>query len=456
MEFAFDVVARLGAPANHDGPFVGRVTQESLKALGDEVAELVDHIIENSAKARGLETPDADNRVAPFRSTEDVAYVLAEGRDVLGVARVGVRHIMALPTRADADSESTASVKGGYAAYQGTLEKISPMCLLDFFVEGGLQRRGLGYVLFQAMLRGEGHLGAGKIAYYRPSEASVAFVKKHFDLTVSRMASGFALFDDYFKPAPDTPCVVATDVIKATATKPLVVDEPKIEEEEEEDNKDDGVDPLAAYKSDEAEFYCQRAKLYCFNDDVWQDAGAGNVHFLRQPSTDRVRLIFQQEGTKKVIANHFLVNRSGFCELQRHTSGNEKTWMWMAKTRVLDRRFALRFKTMEESVAFKEKFEAAKGSSADENSEDWVIISKVGVTADVSVTSAHVKLLPVGSSIKLQEVSYLADQQRVRGRVVNPAGWITILSHNAIDAASYAARKRDIQLYNEAELQNKA
>jgi len=222
------------------------------------------------------------------------------------------------------------------------------------------------------------------------------------------------------------------------------MDEPVIEEVEVLDS-----DPLQPYRVDEEEYYTERTKLFCFNENEWQDAGAGQVSMLKNISSGRVRLVFVQELAKRVIANHFIVNRPPFCDLQRHTAGNDKTWMWTAQERVLERRFALKFRSVDDAAKFKEVFDSAKRLSAEGAAVQYVILRKVGVTAQSALPSQHVKLLSPGTSVNVIEVVYSSESKRVRARIVQPEGWITVLSHNVSDAASYAIAQSDLDNYLE-------
>lgn len=64
---------------------------------------------------------------------------------------------------------------------QGKAVVLSPMCLLDFYVDKRLQRGGIGLQLFQQMLDLL-QLRPEDIAYDRPSEKLTAFMKKHFHM----------------------------------------------------------------------------------------------------------------------------------------------------------------------------------------------------------------------------------------------------------------------------------
>eukprot|EP00930_Biecheleria_cincta_P001236 TRINITY_DN102385_c0_g1_i1.p1 TRINITY_DN102385_c0_g1~~TRINITY_DN102385_c0_g1_i1.p1 ORF type:complete len:450 (+),score=82.31 TRINITY_DN102385_c0_g1_i1:72-1421(+) len=443
MELSFDVAQFLGASAGQHGPFVGRVDQAWLDAhQGDQrITELMKII-----------------RSRPWQRTEgldplmgsDAIYVLAEAFDLLGVAQVGVRCLKALPPSIKADDlKGAAGVKGGYGAYQSSLQEIHPKCLLEFHVAETFRRRRLGRALLDAVLAAEG-ISPVEFAYATPSESMLAFLRRHFQLDPNdcTVISSFLLFDDYFRDRSSGPKAEKPH----SASKPQVsscqneCDEPVVEEVPEMAELNvQAKDPLAAYKAEEQVFYTQRAKLYCFNDNEWQDAGAGNVNFLRNTKSGRVRLVWYQEGTQRIVANHFIVNTPPFCDLQRHSKGNDKAWMWTAKERLLERRFALKFKSSEDSGIFKDTFDEAKRHSSEKDPIDYVILCKVGVTESADLPSRHLQLLSVGTTVGVQEVMYAAQDQRVRARIVAPAGWITLMSHNPVDAASYAVAKADLE-----------
>lgn len=455
MDCGFDVATSLGRhPLLPDGPCAGRGDTSLLERLGD----VLDVLGEHSAVARELKTQYEDKRLPALRSTEDTLYLLAEGHDLLGFARVGVRTILAAPAPA---TEATAApgsgtsapsgqksgsypsdqTSGSYNSYQGSLQKYSPCALLDFYVLGGFQRRGLGRLLFDAVLEGEGALHPAKLAYSNPSLAASAFLTKHFGLTRSRLVSCYTLFEDFFDEAPAR---AAPPLAPLTAAALLA-------QSSGSTNPPVGVeDPVGPYRKEEEEFYSERTKLYCFNAGEWQDAGAGSAMLLRSRATGRVRFVFVQEGANRVIANHFVVRREPFCDLQRHTAGNDKTWTWIAQERVEERRFALKFKTSGGAAKFGVVWDTAKTLVPETEAVDYVVVRNVGATEDSEVNSRHLKVVSLGSVVKVIEVLYASEQQRVRARLVNPPGWITILSHNAADAGSFAVRRSDLDGYTKA------
>jgi hypothetical protein len=75
------------------------------------------------------------------------------------------------------------------------------LCLLDFYVEDSVQRRGAGRALFDEMLSQLAGLLPQYIAYDRPSPKLIAFMAKHFNLTKPDLQPNrYAIFEghDFF------------------------------------------------------------------------------------------------------------------------------------------------------------------------------------------------------------------------------------------------------------------
>ena len=64
---------------------------------------------------------------------------------------------------------------------QGQNHEMSPLCVLDFYVCEQQQRKGYGKSIFDMMLHME-NARSEHIAIDRPSEKSVRFLKKHYNL----------------------------------------------------------------------------------------------------------------------------------------------------------------------------------------------------------------------------------------------------------------------------------
>ena len=66
-----------------------------------------------------------------------------------------------------------------------------------------------------------------------------------------------------------------------------------------------------------------RAKIYRWNDNQWKvellinskERGAGDMKFLKNKTTNRIRILMRQDKTGKLIANHFIQPSAALCKL---------------------------------------------------------------------------------------------------------------------------------------------
>jgi hypothetical protein len=299
-----------------------------------------------------------------------------------------------------------------------------------------LQHRGLGRLLFDAMVSAQAVQHPSNLAYYHPSEAMLAFLTRHFGLTEGKtLGESFFLFDKYFEESQDVPENASIECSKASN-----VMEPETKKDGEADGKV------------EQELYKHRAQLFCFNANTWQNAGDGQLSVLKHRSNGKIRLTFMQDSTQQIIADHLIIKRAPFCELQRHKAGNDKTWTWMAEEPESangEPRYAMKFKTSDDAAKFKNVFEEAKRCSVEADAIEYVVVRKVGATAESDLHSHHVKLVSVGTIVSVIDVVYFSEAKRVRARLLQPEGWITIMSHNAADLGSYAMMRSDFEKYSE-------
>jgi GNAT superfamily N-acetyltransferase len=80
----------------------------------------------------------------------------------------------------------------------GVMQRIEPLCVLDFFVAEAWQRHGVGRRLFDTMLSHE-HALPARMGYDRPSPKFLSFLQRHFRLQkFLPQTNGFVVFDDYF------------------------------------------------------------------------------------------------------------------------------------------------------------------------------------------------------------------------------------------------------------------
>eukprot|EP01130_Rhizamoeba_saxonica_P007413 TRINITY_DN29_c0_g2_i1.p1 TRINITY_DN29_c0_g2~~TRINITY_DN29_c0_g2_i1.p1 ORF type:complete len:255 (-),score=105.83 TRINITY_DN29_c0_g2_i1:85-813(-) len=117
-----------------------------------------------------------------------------------------------------------------------------------------------------------------------------------------------------------------------------------------------------------------RAKLYRYDaegGEGWKERGIGEVKFLRNPETNKTRLLMRREQTLKICANHFI---SEFMELNAH-AGSDKSWVWSTPADFADEvespeTLAIRFNSVENAQNFKEKFDELKVFGATEEDQE--------------------------------------------------------------------------------------
>jgi alpha-tubulin N-acetyltransferase 1 len=96
-----------------------------------------------------------------YAQGEQKLYIKVEGNKALGFIKIGNKSLF---------------------INQGKMVNINPRCVLDFYVHESMQRRGLGLELMQTVLEHE-NLKPAKMAYDRPSNKLLGFLRKHFCLS---------------------------------------------------------------------------------------------------------------------------------------------------------------------------------------------------------------------------------------------------------------------------------
>uniref|UniRef100_A0A6I8P227 E3 SUMO-protein ligase RanBP2 n=1 Tax=Ornithorhynchus anatinus TaxID=9258 RepID=A0A6I8P227_ORNAN len=115
-------------------------------------------------------------------------------------------------------------------------------------------------------------------------------------------------------------------------------------------------------EEDEEEFFCNRAKLFRFDAESkeWKERGVGNVKILRHKVSGKFRLLMRREQVLKICANHYI---NTDMKLTPNT-GSDKSFVWHALDYADEspkpEQLAIRFKTPEEAMLFKLKFEEAQ------------------------------------------------------------------------------------------------
>ncbi|KAJ3591688.1 hypothetical protein NHX12_006820 [Muraenolepis orangiensis] len=115
-------------------------------------------------------------------------------------------------------------------------------------------------------------------------------------------------------------------------------------------------------EEEEQELFCNRAKLFRFEMETkeWKERGIGNIKILKHNTSGKVRFLMRREQVLKICANHYI----NVDTLLKPNAGSDKSWVWnaidYADEQPKPEQLAIRFKTAEEAVLFKTKFEEAK------------------------------------------------------------------------------------------------
>jgi len=114
-----------------------------------------------------------------------------------------------------------------------------------------------------------------------------------------------------------------------------------------------------------------RAKLFRWESDswekevkMWKERGTGDVKFLKDKESGKVRLLMRREKTMKICANFFLLPT---IELKEN-AGSDRSWVWQCADFSEEKSeisvLAIRFANSENAQKFKEAFEEGKAANA--------------------------------------------------------------------------------------------
>ncbi|NWH23811.1 RBP2 ligase, partial [Grus americana] len=130
-------------------------------------------------------------------------------------------------------------------------------------------------------------------------------------------------------------------------------------------------------EEDEEEFFCNRAKLFRFDAESkeWKERGVGNVKILKHKVSGKFRLLMRRDQVLKICANHYINTDMKLTP----NAGSDKSFVWHALDYADElpkpEQLAIRFKTPEEAMLFKSKFEECQN-----------ILKTLGSNVDTSVT----------------------------------------------------------------------
>ncbi|XP_072705902.1 ranBP2-like and GRIP domain-containing protein 4 isoform X4 [Ciconia boyciana] len=132
-------------------------------------------------------------------------------------------------------------------------------------------------------------------------------------------------------------------------------------------------------EEDEEEFFCNRAKLFRFDAESkeWKERGIGNVKILKHKVSGKFRLLMRRDQVLKICANHYINTDMKLTP----NAGSDRSFVWHALDYADElpkpEQLAIRFKTPEEAMLFRSKFEEAQN-----------ILKTLGSNVETSVTQS--------------------------------------------------------------------
>ncbi|CAN4076795.1 unnamed protein product [Withania somnifera] len=163
-----------------------------------------------------------------------------------------------------------------------------------------------------------------------------------------------------------------------------------------------------------------KSKLYRFDKEgnQWKERGVGTVKILKHKETGKVRLVMRQSKTLKICANH-LVHPT--MSIQEH-AGNEKSCVWhaadFADGELKEETFCIRFSSIENCKAFKEKVEeitesrqTKSGESEEAGAAATELIEKLSVGTKDKNDKPEVKEAPAPIEEKEDKKEENADEK---------------------------------------------
>ncbi|CAH4038814.1 alpha-tubulin N-acetyltransferase 1-like isoform X2 [Pieris brassicae] len=165
--------------------FQGNVSQ--IRLVQEYLKNVVNWIGEKSTKAQGLSKTLTS--MDKLRSSEHILYLLkdAEGNNgsgqVIGILKIGVKSLYL----------HDESLK---------CHKVSPLCILDFYVLEECQKMGFGKKLFDYMLADQ-CITVDQLAIDNPSQKFENFLQKHYNIgKLLRQHNCFAVSAKFFENVP--------------------------------------------------------------------------------------------------------------------------------------------------------------------------------------------------------------------------------------------------------------
>ena len=146
-------------------------------SFSSQFSKVVDSLGEASALAQGL--PTIITTVSKILVNDHTLFLMGHGTRAIALLKIGKKKLF---IRSD----------------NGRFNEIEPTCVLDFYVHESLQRKGVGKILFEAMLD-HTNLPPNRFGYDRPSAKLLPFLARHYNLkSYVPQTNSFVVFNQYF------------------------------------------------------------------------------------------------------------------------------------------------------------------------------------------------------------------------------------------------------------------
>ncbi|KAI6079758.1 E3 SUMO-protein ligase RanBP2-like isoform X1 [Aix galericulata] len=192
-------------------------------------------------------------------------------------------------------------------------------------------------------------------------------------------------------------------------------------------------------EEDEEEFFCNRAKLFRFDAESkeWKERGIGNVKILKHKVSGKFRLLMRRDQVLKICANHYINTDMKLTP----NAGSDRSFVWHALDYADElpkpEQLAIRFKTPEEAMLFKSKFEEAQN-----------ILKTLGSNVDTSVTQSS------GTAREMTSQDIKKSNGSTSGTLNSvfqfPKDGVTSESGNKVSLTDFSFRKETQQTFSSA------
>lgn len=151
-------------------------------------------------------------------------------------------------------------------------------------------------------------------------------------------------------------------------------------------------------EEEEESMFCEKARLFRFDDGQWKERGTGQMKLLRHKETKRARVLMRRDQVLKICANHFLTKDMKLSPMQ----SSNKAWCWNAQDfsdgEIQVEKLAVRFQNPDIASRFQTTFEKLQSEL------DQVVQPKKEPSKPVSTGQPS-----LGSLFKKEEGSWKCD-----------------------------------------------